>query len=113
MGSGEEKITEKDVMDVLDVFIKVPASVLKMVVSRNINVVKTFESQVDEYKNQLSGEDMVKIKKVMEMPVPELQEILSKAYAETGHKQLKILADPKAEPFIAENFHELRIKLFK
>ncbi len=112
MESQENTITEKDVMEVLDVFTKVPAALLKMAISRNMNVVKTFESQIEDYKSQLSEEDKVKIKKVMEMPVPELQEILNKAYQETGHKQLKILADPDAEPFITENFKELKKVLF-
>ena len=107
-----ESITEKDVIEVMDVFTRVPVVVLKMVVSRNMNVVKTFESKIDEYKSQLSSEDMAKIEKVLEMPVPELQEILNKVYMETGHKQLKILADPDAEPFITGNFRELKIKLF-
>jgi len=112
MGSGEE-ITEKDVIEVMDVFTKVPVSILKMVVSKNVNVVKMFESQIEDYRSQLSSEQIAKIKKVMEMPVPELQEILGKAYDETGHKQLKILADPKAETFITDNFRELRVKLFE
>lgn len=109
----EENITEEDVMGVVDVFTRVPVVILKMVVSKNMNVVKKFESQIEDYKDQLREEDTEKIKKVMEMPVPELQEILSKAYAKTGHKQLKILADPKAEPFITDNFRELKILLFK
>jgi hypothetical protein len=113
MELGKENITKKDVIDVMDVFTRVPAMVLKMVVSKNMNVVKTFESQIDEYKRQLSGEDMIKIQKVLKMPVPELQEILNNVYEETGHKQLKILADPGAELFITENFHELRTRVFK
>jgi hypothetical protein len=113
MELGEENITEKDVIGVMDVFTRVPAMVLKMVVSKNMNVVKTFESQIEEYKSQLSGEDLVKIQKVLKMPVPELQEILNNAYAETGHKQLKILGDPGAELFITENFQELRTRVFK
>jgi hypothetical protein len=113
MESQERNITEEDVIGVVNVFTKVPAVVLKMVVSKNMNVVKKFESQIEDYRDQLSSEDTEKIKKVMEMPVPELQEILNKAYAETGHKQLKILADPKAEPFITDNFRELKILLFK
>lgn len=113
MESQERDITEEDVMGVVDVFTKVPVVILKMAVSKNMNVVKKFESQIEDYKGQLSSEDTEKIKKVMEMPVPELQEILNKAYTETGHKQLKILADPKAEPFITDNFRELKILLFK
>lgn len=113
MGLHEESITEKDVIEVMDVFTRVPVVALKMVISRNVNVVKTFESQIEDYKDQLSSEDMAKIEKVLEMPVAELQEILNKAYAETGHKQLKILADPDAESFIIGNFRELKIKLFE
>ena len=54
----------------------------------------------------------MKIEKVMEMDVPDLQEILRKAYLETGQKQLKILADPHAEEFIAGNLRELKKILF-
>jgi len=42
------------------------------------------------------------------MPISELQEILRRAYEETHQKQLKILADPKAEPFIQKNLQELK-----
>ncbi|MGB9980151.1 hypothetical protein [Methanobacterium sp.] len=109
----EEHVTEKDVMGLMDVFTKVPVVILKMAVSKNMNVVKKFESQIENYKSQLSDEDIAKIKKVIEMPVWRLQEILGNVYAKTGHKQLKILADPKAEQFIKDNLHELEILLFK
>jgi hypothetical protein len=55
---------------------------------------------------------MAKIEKVLEMPVPELQEILNKAYEETHKKQFKILANPRAEPFIGGNLRELKKVLF-
>lgn len=105
-------ITEKDVIDMVDLFTKVPAFMLKRVVSKNSNVVEMFESQIESYKNQLSTEDIIKIKKVLEMPIPELQEILKKAYDETHKEQLKILADPEAKPFIAKNFQELKNSIF-
>ena len=104
----EVKITEEDVIVMMDLFIKVPPLLLKMVVSRNSNVVKRFESQIEGYKSQMSDEDNAKIEKVLEMPVPELQSILNRAYEETHQKQLKILADPKAEPFIEKNLQELK-----
>jgi hypothetical protein len=72
-----------------------------------------FESQINSYKNQLSDEEIAKINKVIEMPVPQLQRILENVYDETHQKQLKILADPEAELFIAENLQELKIVLFK
>jgi hypothetical protein len=105
-------ITEKDVMDIMDVFTRVPPLILKMVVKGNKNVVKSFESQIKEYKKQLDSGEMVKIEKVLEMDVPDLQEILRKAYLETGQKQLDILADPHAEEFIAGNLRELKKILF-
>lgn len=109
MESQEEvKITEKDVIRLMDSFTKVPAIILRGIVSKNANVVKTFEGQIKDYKDQLSDEEIAKIKKVTEMRVPELQKILNEAYAETGKEQLKILADPKAEPFIAKNLQELK-----
>jgi hypothetical protein len=79
-----------------------------MVVKGNKNVVKSFESQIKEYKNHLDSREIVKIEKVLEMDVPDLQEILRKAYLETGQEQLKILADPHAEEFIAGNLRELK-----
>lgn len=107
-----EVITEKDVVDIVDLFTKIPVFMLKRIVSKNSNVVKMFESQIEDYKIQLSLEDTDKIKKVLEMPIPELQEILRKAYDETHKEQLKILADPEAEPFIAKNFQELKNSIF-
>ncbi|WP_424354033.1 hypothetical protein [Methanobacterium sp. MBAC-LM] len=113
MGSQERNITEEDVMGVVDLFTKVPVVILKMAVFRNMNVVKKFRSQIENYKDQLSDEEIEKIKKVIEMPVPELQELLARAHAEKGHEQLKILADPKAEQFIRDNLSELKVLLFK
>ncbi|MBI5679864.1 MAG: hypothetical protein HZC47_03085 [Methanobacterium sp.] len=106
------EITEKDVMELMNIFTKVPVIILKRVVSRNSNVVKKFQSQINSYKDQLSDEEIAKINKVMEMPVPQLQRILQNVYDETHQKQLKILADPKAEPFIVKNLQELKKVLF-
>ncbi len=112
MESQGKDITEDDVKSVVSLFTKVPAVLLKMAVYKNMNVVRKFESQIKNYKDQLSPEDTEKIKKVIEMPVPELQEMLGQAYDETGYKQLKILADPKAEQFIRDNLRELKSLLF-
>lgn len=107
----EIKITEKDVIEIMDVFTRVPLLILKMVVKGNKNVVKSFESQIKEHYAHLTEEEMVKIEKVMAMSVPELQRILKNAYAETQQKQLKILASPSADPFIARNMQELKTVL--
>ena len=108
----QEEITEKDIIDMMYLVNKVPSLLLKQMVSRNSNVVKRFEGQINSYKNRLSDENIAKIEKVMEMPVSELQEILRRAYLETKKKQLKILAEPKAQPFIEKNRQELKKVLF-
>ncbi len=46
------------------------------------------------------------------MPVPELQEILYNAYESTNKKQLKILADSNAGPFIEKNLSQLEKVLY-
>jgi len=104
----EVKITEQDVINLMDVFTRVPPLILKMVIKGNKNVAQSFESQIKNYYGHLTEEEMGKIEKVMEMPVSELQIILKNAYEETHQKQLKILADPSAEPFITKNLQELK-----
>ncbi|MFA0833497.1 MAG: hypothetical protein ACC609_05775 [Methanobacterium formicicum] len=105
------KITEKDVIEIMDVFTRVPPLLLKVVVKGNKNVVKSFESQIKEHYSHLTPEEVVKIEKVMTTPVPELQSILKNVYAETHQKQLKILSSPGAEPFITRNLQELKTVL--
>ncbi|AXV40768.1 hypothetical protein [Methanobacterium sp. BAmetb5] len=104
----DEGISEKDVMGLMHVFTRVPPLVLKMVVKGNKNVVRSFEEQVRDHYQQLTEDERVKVEKVLEMPVFELQRILQNVYLETHQKQLKILADPSAEPFITLNLQELR-----
>lgn len=106
------KISEDDVIGLLDIFTKVPSIILKGVVARKSNVVKSFEGQILEYKEQLSDEEISKIKLVLKMPVSELREILYRSYKKTGKKQLKILSDPSAEPFIEKNLKQLETIMF-
>jgi hypothetical protein len=105
-------ITEEDVVGLMDNFTKVPSFILKKMVSRNLNVVKSFESQIEAYKYQLTDIELLKIEKVMNMPIPELQGILHSAYLSTNKKQLQILADSNAVPFIEKNLTELEKLLF-
>lgn len=112
MESKDVEVTEKDVIEIMQVFNRASPMMLKMVIKMNINVVKSFGSQIKDYYANLNDEELVKVEKVMEMPVPELQNILKKAYMETGQKQLKILANPKSRDFIEGNMKELKILLF-
>ena len=109
----EVNITEEDVMGIMDQFIKVPNLILKRMVSRNVNIVKKFENQIINHKSQLLDHELLKIRKVIEMQVPDLQEILLNVYKNTNKKQLKTLADPKAQPFIETNLNYLDMIYFK
>jgi len=106
------EITEQDVLQLMDQFTRVPPLLLKIVVSGNSNVITSFRGQIEDYKNSLSQGDMLKIRKVMDMPIEELQEVLKRAYLQTHQEQLKILADRKAKPFIEKNLRELDKILF-
>ena len=108
----QEEITEEDVLQFMDQFTRVPPLLLKIVVSGNSNVITSFRGRIEDYKKSLSKEDRFKIRKVMDMPTDELQEILQKAYSQSHQEQLKILADPKAKPFIEKNLAELEKILF-
>lgn len=59
----EVTVTEEDVISLVDLFTRVPPLLLKMVVNSNKNVVRSFESQVREYKANLSREELLKIEK--------------------------------------------------
>ncbi len=106
------ELKEKDIWKVLRTVEQLPPPVINKYVSMNINVVEEFESQIENYKSQLTDEDLLKIKKIIEMPVPELQNLLEKLYLETNLEQFKILADPTAEPLLALNLQELKQVLF-
>lgn len=108
----QTEITDQDVLQFMDQFTRVPPLLLKIVVSGNSNVVTSFRGQIEEYKNNLTQEDTLKIRKVMDTPTEELQEILKQAYSKTHQEQLKILADRKAKPFIEKNLRELEKILF-
>ncbi len=105
--SEDLEITHKDVIDMMDLFTRVPPLLLKLVIKRNSNVVRSFQDRIEDYKTTLSQEELEKIRVITRMPVEELQKILINAYQETQQVQLKILADPNAQPFITKNLQEL------
>lgn len=102
------EITEEDVIETLDIFTKVPSFLLKRWVNNNKNLVEMFQGQIEDQKDKISHIDRLRLNKVLEMPVDELQEILNRAYQQTNKKQLKILADPGAKSFITLNMDELK-----
>ncbi len=108
----ELEINEDDIRGLLSIFEKVPPFVLKIAVNRNMNAVKSFESKIEDYKCQLTDEDRLKISKILEIPIPELQLLLDKVYLKTNYKQFRILANSKAESFLILNLGELKKVLF-
>ena len=108
----EEKITEKDIIGVMDLFTKVPVILLNAAILSNMNAVKRFEDQIISYKTSLSLEELEKIELVTKMPVTEIQRLLLSVYEKTGKKQFKLLGDPNAQKFLSINLNELRKILF-
>lgn len=102
-----DELNPQDVLEMMDLFTRVPALMLKTLVIREVNVVETFQDQVESYKNNLTREDLAKIETVIHTPVPQLQEILEQAYQEKPVKQLKILMSPFARPFLTLNLEAL------
>ena len=110
--SSELEIKEDDIRECLSIFERVPPILLKIAVKRNMNAVKSFESQIVEYKTQLTEDDKVKIRGILELPISKLQELLDNIYFEAKLKQFKILADSKSKAFLELNLQELRKVLF-
>ncbi len=77
-----------------------------------MNAVESFKDQITEYKSQLNDEDKIIIRRIIEMPITELQNLLNECYLKTKLEQFKILADPKAEQFLTVNVQELKKVLF-
>ncbi|WP_321211581.1 hypothetical protein [Methanothermobacter sp. DP] len=102
------EITEDDVIQSLDIFTAVPVFLLKRWAGRGTNLAAKFRSQIMSQYSDLSMMDRERVKRVLEMDVSEIQEILERAYIRTGKKQLKILADPSSRRFIEVNLREVR-----
>jgi len=106
------EIEEKVVWKFLHTMEQIPPVVINKYVSLNINIVEEFDNKIEEYKSQMTDEDLVKIRKIIEKPIPELQSLLDKLYMDTDLEQFKILADPQAEQLIALNLREIKRVLF-
>lgn len=80
MENKDPEITEKDVMELMDIFTSIPVIMLKGAINGNMNAVKTFQNQIESYKTRLTPEELAKIKAVLKIPVPEIQAILLSVY---------------------------------
>lgn len=106
------QIEGKDIEVLLKLLGKFPPFVVNSYISKEINAVKEFEDAIKENTAQLTDGDLLKVRKIIEMPVPELQIILSELYEITNMEQLKILSESRAEPLIELNIIELKKILF-
>jgi len=101
-------IQSKDIGRLLKLLENFPPFVINSYISKDINAVKEFENVIKDNTTQLTDEDLLKVRKIIDMPVPELQKILKELYLITDMEQLKILAEPRAESLIELNLNELR-----
>jgi len=106
------RLKGKNIEGLLKLLEKFPPYVVNGYVSKNINAVKEFEDQIKENTAHLTDDDLLKVRKIVEMPVSELQNLLNELYTITSMEQLKILAEPSAEPLIELNIQELKRILF-
>lgn len=106
------EVKQKDMWRILRAVEQMPPFAVNQYVSGNINGVEWFEDQILNYKTKLTDEDLLKIRKVVEMPVGELQKVMGMLYEETNLEQFKILAEPEAEELITINLQEFKKILF-
>ena len=107
------EVKQKDMWRIMRAVEQMPPFVVEKYVSTNLNGVEWFEDQVRDYKSKLNDADLLKIRKVMETPVPELQNLMENLYKETKLEQFKILAEPEAQELITINLEELKKILFE
>ena len=98
-----EKLTPQDVLEVLDLFTRVPSLMLKALVIRQVNVVETFHEEVETYKKNLRPEDLAKIETVISTPTPQLQEILA-GLPGTTSKTVEDSHGPRCSPLLGPEF---------
>jgi len=111
--SDDVEITKEDVLRVLGIFRRVPTFILRRVVHKNEDVVSRFTDQLEEYGSGLDDEDRLKIRKLVDMPVREVQKLLQEVYGETGASQFEILASVEAVSFLETNLKSLKRALFR
>ena len=106
------KVKTNDMWRILRGVEQLPPFVIKDYITKDINAIEYYEEGIKEYKTKLTDENLREIKKIINKPVPELQNVLTELYLETKLEQFKILADPSAEHLITLNLQELKRVLF-
>lgn len=107
------EVDRKDMWRILRAVEQMPPFAIKKYVSGNIDAIEWFEDQILDYKGKLSDENILKIKKVVDTPVDDLQRTLEMLYDETKLEQFKILSEPEARELIELNIREFKKVFFK
>lgn len=107
------QISGKEIGKLLKLLENFPPFVVNMYISKNINAVEEFEIQIKEQITKLNDKDLSKAREIIEMPIPDLQDILNELYSITSMEQLKILSETRAEPLIKLNLEEMKRVLQK
>lgn len=102
------KLTYED----LEVFIpdieKIPSFILKRTARKKRNLIKKFDSQIEDQLKNLTPKEHMQLNAVLNSSTEELQALSNEAYQHTKMKQFKIMSDPKNKEFIELNLNELR-----
>ena len=102
------EIKEDYVKKFINTVQRIPPFLVNVYVDKDMNAVESFKDQITDYKSKLTDEDKMLIKRIIEMPIPELQNLLNESYLKTNLEQFKILAEPKSEAFLTLNLKELK-----
>ncbi|MGZ7108394.1 MAG: hypothetical protein ACXVHW_05455 [Methanobacterium sp.] len=106
------EIRKEEISGLLRMLDRFPPFLVNSYISKDINAVKEFKDPIKERTAQLADDDLSKIRKILEIPVSDLQDLLNELYLITNLEQLKILAEQGAMPFIELNLEELKKILF-
>ncbi|WP_305514642.1 MULTISPECIES: hypothetical protein [unclassified Methanobrevibacter] len=102
-----EELSYEDIKEYGHLFTIAPSFVLEMMARKNSNIVLKFKSTIRSFLESLSDEEMIKLDLILTSDVDVLQDLMNEAYAKSGKKQYKILANPKYKNFIILNLGEI------
>ena len=108
MAVDNDKITYEDIKKYEFIFSKAPTMVLKVMIKTTADVVAKFKTKILLVASGLNDNQKSLIKKVFNMNVDEIQQLMDEAYKKSNIKQYKILADKNSKKFIEKNLDELK-----
>lgn len=102
------EITVDDVLEYEHLLKFIPSFLLKRMAKKKSNLVKKFQSKVEDYLGKINDGQKEKLDIALATPVEDLQVLMGEAYKKSGKKHFEILSNPDYKEFIEINCDELR-----